>query len=81
MLCDSVKVYGFMRNWKAARVKYHYFNDEEPNVSQLQRDGKGELPQIEKLIKAHKVGVASCTSVDPHRFIERLFTGVFEASL
>ena len=28
MICDLVEVYGFMRNWKAARVKYHYFNDE-----------------------------------------------------
>ena len=52
--CDAVEVYGFMRNWKAARVKYHYFNDEEPNASQSQRDGKGEMPQIEKLVKAHK---------------------------
>jgi hypothetical protein len=54
MICDTVEVYGFMRNWRAAHVKYHYFNDEEPNASQLQRDGKGELPQIENLIKAHK---------------------------
>jgi len=27
MLCDRVKVYGFMRNWKAKGAKYHYFND------------------------------------------------------
>lgn len=54
MVCDKVEVYGFMRNWKAAKTKYHYFNDEEPNASQSQRDGKGELPQIERLIKVSK---------------------------
>jgi hypothetical protein len=47
-------VCGFARNWRERRMKYHYFNDEEPNASQLQRDGRGELPQIEKLMKARK---------------------------
>ena len=54
MICDKVAVYGFTRNWKEKGVKYHYFNNEEPNVAQLARDGKGEMPLIEKLIKANK---------------------------
>ena len=35
-------------------MKYHYFNREEPNESQMLRDGKGEMPLIEHLIKKNK---------------------------
>ena len=52
MLCDRIDIYGFLRTWKGY-VKYHYFNDEEPNSRQLSRDTKGEMPIILDLLKTH----------------------------
>jgi len=52
MLCKKINIYGFLRNWKGW-VKYHYFNPEEPNSQQLQRDTSGEMPVIEALLKAN----------------------------
>lgn len=52
MLCDKIDIYGFLRTWKGY-VKYHYFNDEEPNSRQLSRDTKGEMPIILDLLKSH----------------------------
>ena len=40
MICDKINVYGFARNWKQRNMRYHYFNREEPNESQMLRDGK-----------------------------------------
>ena len=54
MICDMINVYGFARNWKQRNMKYHYFNREEPNESQMLRDGKGEMPLIEHLMKKNK---------------------------
>ena len=53
MLCDRIDIYGFLRTWKGY-VKYHYFNDEEPNSRQLSRDTKGEMPIILDLLKTHE---------------------------
>ena len=50
MLCNETNVYGFLRNWKGW-VKYHYFNPEEPNAQQLQRDTAGEMPVIMRMLK------------------------------
>ena len=52
MLCDRIDIYGFLRTWKGY-VKYHYFNDEEPNSRQLSRDTKGEMPIILDLLQKH----------------------------
>ncbi|QDZ23948.1 sialyltransferase [Chloropicon primus] len=52
MLCDKIDIYGFLRTWKGY-VKYHYFNDEEPNSRQLSRDTKGEMPIILDLLSTH----------------------------
>ena len=54
MICDKINVYGFARNWKQRNMRYHYFNREEPNESQMLRDGKGEMPLLEHLVKKNK---------------------------
>ena len=54
MICDKINVYGFARNWKQRNMRYHYFNKEEPNESQMLRDGKGEMPLLEHLVKKNK---------------------------
>ena len=54
MLCNETNVYGFLRNWKGW-VKYHYFNPEEPNAQQLQRDTAGEMPVIMRMLKVGEI--------------------------
>ena len=52
-LCEDVSIYGFLRTWKGW-FKYHYFNSEEPNKKQLERDIGGEMPFIKRLLLKHK---------------------------
>ena len=53
MLCDRITIFGFLRTWKGF-VKYHYFNDEEPNKKQLARDTGGEMPILKELLSMHR---------------------------
>jgi len=40
-LCTRVTIFGFLRQWKGS-ARYHYYNQEEPDALQSQRDDKEE---------------------------------------
>jgi len=37
-ICQQVTLFGFQKQWKGQKLKYHYYNDVEPNESQTARD-------------------------------------------
>ena len=37
-LCKTATLFGFQKGWKGTKVKYHYYDDVEPNTSQYSRD-------------------------------------------
>lgn len=49
-LCHKVDVYGFMRKWREAGMRYHYYNGEEPDGQQSFRDEK-EADRLEAFIR------------------------------
>jgi uncharacterized membrane protein YgcG len=50
-LCHTVRVYGFLRQWKG-QVHYHYYNDEEPDGGQTFRDDR-EGDRLEQYLRDH----------------------------
>jgi hypothetical protein len=55
--CEKVTLWGFAKGWNKptsdrAKLKYHYYDDVEPNESQLKRDDL-EAPKVAKFVAKH----------------------------
>ena len=55
--CEKVTLWGFAKGWNKptsdrAKLKYHYYDDVEPNESQLRRD-ELEAPKVAKFVAKH----------------------------
>ena len=55
--CEKVTLWGFAKGWNkptsdGAKLKYHYYDDVEPNESQLKRD-ELEAPKVAKFVAKH----------------------------
>ena len=51
--CEAVTLFGYLKNWAEAGVKYHYYDDVEPNVSQKARDDS-EARKFDEFLWEHR---------------------------
>ena len=56
--CEAVTLFGYLKNWAEAGVKYHYYDDVEPNTSQYSRDNTEATRFAELIDRANLVANA-----------------------
>ena len=49
-ICQHITLYGFQKNWKGTKVKYHYYDEIEPTDTQGARDSS-EKSRFEQYVK------------------------------
>ena len=71
-ICQQVTLFGFQKRWKGQKLKYHYYNDVEPNESQTARDVVEAARFSQWLHAMNKYAVACRPNCDDPRIDTRL---------
>jgi len=68
-MCTHITLYGFQKNWKGTKVKYHYYDKIEPTDTQGARDSseKSRFEQYVKEVNAYSRKCADSESCNDRR--------------
>ncbi|CAL6281810.1 unnamed protein product [Bathycoccus prasinos] len=68
-MCQRITLYGFQKNWKGTKVKYHYYDKIEPTDTQGARDSseKSRFEQYVKEVNAYSRKCAKSESCNDRR--------------
>jgi len=68
-ICQHITLYGFQKNWKGTKVKYHYYDKIEPTDTQGARDSseKSRFEQYVKEVNAYSRKCAKSESCNDRR--------------